>query len=274
MSNPKDLLLPHLPYLRRYARALTGSQRRGDSYVAATIESILAEVALDELAAKPKILLFRSFHDVWQRLAPPPVAEGGGPEDEQVRTVKRALAAMPRWDRQAYLLNRLEKFEVADIATILRTKPEEVELRIERAADQIADVPAARILIIEDDPVIALGHAQIVRDMGHDVAGIAATKAAALALNAGETPDVLLVDIRLQGDDDGLETVEEIIKTSSTPVVFVTGHPEDLLTGRKREPAFVIAKPFDPEVLKVAISNALAFRNSDRPDVSVSSAAE
>src|SRR5262249_31954758 len=76
-SAAKDLLLPHLPYLRRYARALTGSQRRGDTYVAATIESILAEVTRDELASNPKILLFRSFHDVWQRLAPPPVAEGG-----------------------------------------------------------------------------------------------------------------------------------------------------------------------------------------------------
>src|SRR5262249_60542546 len=92
MSNAKDLLLPHLPYLRRYARALTGSQRRGDTYVAATIESILAEVALDELAANPKILLFRSFHDVWQLLAPPPVAEGGEPENGQVRTGKRPPA--------------------------------------------------------------------------------------------------------------------------------------------------------------------------------------
>jgi CheY-like chemotaxis protein/DNA-directed RNA polymerase specialized sigma24 family protein len=265
MSTPKELLVPHIPYLRRYARALTGSQTRGDKYLAATLEAIINEVALDELNAAPKVVLFRMFHDVWQRLAPPAAAGAGVDEDEQVRSVKRALAGLPRWDRQAYLLNRLEKFSVADIATILRANAAEIETRIQRAADALGYVPVGRVLIIEDDPVIALGNAQIVRDMGHEVAGIAATKAEALTLNASQSPDILLVDIRL-GGDDGLDTVQEIIKSSSVPVVFVTGHPEDLLTGRKREPAFVVTKPFDPEVLKVAISNALSFRNSGRPE--------
>jgi len=268
MSTPKELLVPHIPYLRRYARALTGSQTRGDKYVAATLEAIIAEVGPDELTADPKVILFRTFHDVWQRLAPPSAPGANEDEAEHVRSVKRALATLPRWDRQAYLMSRLEKFAIADIARILRSNPAEVEVRIQRAAEQIAYVPAGRILIIEDDPVIALGNAQIVRDMGHEVAGIAATKAQAVSLHEKESPDMLLVDIRLEGSEDGLETVQEIIKTSSTPVVFVTGHPEELLTGRKREPAFVVTKPFDPEVLKVAISNALTFRHSNRPDSS------
>ena len=269
LPTPKDLLLPHIPYLRRYARALSGSQTRGDKYVAATLEAILAEVSPDELNADPKVALFRSFHDVWQRLAPP-AAGTSGDEDESIRSVKRALAGLPRWDRQVYLLNRLEKFPVEDIARILRSNPTEIGQRLARASDAIATVPIGRVLVIEDDPVIALGNAQIVRDMGHEVAGIAATGAEARALNKEHSPDLLLVDIRLGEGDSGLDMANEIIKSSSVPVIFITGHPEDLLSGKKREPAFVISKPFDPEVLKAAISNALSFRNSEQPDISKS----
>jgi CheY-like chemotaxis protein/DNA-directed RNA polymerase specialized sigma24 family protein len=265
VPTPKDLLLAHIPYLRRYARALSGSQARGDKYVAATLEAIVAEVGLHELNADPKIALFRTFHDVWQRLAPPAAASSGD-EDESIRSAKRALAGLPRWDRQVYLLNRLEKFSVEEIVRILRSNPTEIGQRLARASDAIATVPIGRILVIEDDPVIALGNAQIVRDMGHEVTGIAATGAEARALNEKHSPDLLLVDIRLGEGDSGLDAANEIIKSSSVPVIFITGHPEDLLLGKKHEPAFVIPKPFDPEVLKAAISNALSFRNSDQAE--------
>jgi len=260
MSKPSDLLLPHIPFLRRYGRALTGSQDRGDKYVAATLEAILTEVDQDEIRMRPKVALFRAFHDVWQRLAPPAIPSGKNDVDEERLSVKRTLAAMPRWDRQVYLLSRLEKFSTSDIAAILRTKQEGVVARLEQAVEAIAEVPAAQILIVEDDPVISLGNAQLVRDMGHNVAGLATNRTEALALNASTSPDLLLVDIRLSDGDDGIDTVQEIVRSSSTPVIFVTGHPEDLLTGKKREPAFVVTKPFDPEVLKAAISQALTFR--------------
>jgi CheY-like chemotaxis protein len=204
------------------------------------------------------------FHDVWQRLAVPVPLGRGGETDDERSSVKRALAALPRRERQVYLLNRLERFTPVEIAAILRMQEAEIEHLLAVAASDLEDVPSARILIVEDDPVISLANARLVQDMGHTVAGVASTKDEAIALNAAQSPDLLLVDIRLQGGDNGIDAVEEIIKSSSAPVIFVTGHPEDLLTGRKREPAFVLTKPFDPEALKAVISQALSFSTTDQ----------
>lgn len=259
MSRVGELVIHHVTYLRRYARALTGSQARGDKYVAATLEALLAEADEAQVARNPKLVLFRMFHDVWQRLAMPVPLEQRGETDEERSSVKRALAALPRRERQVYLLNRLERFTPADIAAVLRTQEAEIEHLLAAAETDLEDIPPARILIVEDDPVISMANARLVQDMGHTVAGTASTKAEAIALNASQSPDLLLVDIRLRGGDNGIDAVEEIIKSSSAPVIFVTGHPEDLLTGRKREPAFVITKPFDPEMLKAVISQALSF---------------
>lgn len=264
MTSSYGFLLSHLPYLRRYARALTGSQSRGDKYVAATLEAILAEVDPNEMAARPKIALFRTFHDVWLRLVAPLPPEAAIVEDEERRSVKRTLAALSRTEREVYLLSQLEQFSPAEIAIILRAETAEIERQLEFAVDKIAEVPPARILIIEDDPVIALSNAQLVRDMGHIVAGMAGTTQEALALSDAASPDLLLVDLRLRGGDSGLDTVNTIIKSSSAPVIFVTGHPEDLLTGKKREPAFILTKPFDPEALKAMVSHALSFRGLDQ----------
>jgi CheY-like chemotaxis protein/DNA-directed RNA polymerase specialized sigma24 family protein len=266
MSRVGELVIHHVPYLRRYARALTGSQARGDKYVAATLEALLAEADEAQVAHNPRLALFRMFHDVWQRLAMPVPTEQRGEADDERSSVKRALAALPRRERQVYLLNRLERFTPPDIATVLRIQKAEVEQLLTAAESDLEDVPSARILIVEDDPVISMANARLVEDMGHTVAGTASTKAEAIALNASQSPDLLLVDIRLQGGDNGIDAVEEIIKSSSAPVIFVTGHPEDLLTGRKREPAFVLTKPFDPEMLKAVISQALSFSTTTTPD--------
>jgi RNA polymerase sigma factor (sigma-70 family) len=266
MSRVGELVIHHVPYLRRYARALAGSQARGDKYVAATLEALLAEADEAQVARNPKLALFRMFHDVWQRLAMPVPTEQRGEADEERSSVKRALAALPRRERQVYLLNRLERFTPVEIATVLRIQEAEVEQLLTAAESDLEDIPSARILIVEDDPVISMANARLVQDMGHTVAGTASTKAEAIALNASQSPDLLLVDIRLQGGDNGIDAVEEIIKSSSAPVIFVTGHPEDLLTGRKREPAFVLTKPFDPEMLKAVISQALSFSTTTTTD--------
>jgi CheY-like chemotaxis protein/DNA-directed RNA polymerase specialized sigma24 family protein len=264
MSRVGELVIHYVPFLRRYARALTGSQARGDKYVAATLEALLAEAEEKEVKGNAKLALYRMFHDVWQRLAVPVPLGRGGETDEERSSVKRALAALPRRERQVYLLNRLERFTPVEIAAILRMQQAEIEHLLAVAASDLEDVPSARILIVEDDPVISLANARLVQDMGHTVAGVASTKDEAIALNAAQSPDLLLVDIRLQGGDNGIDAVEEIIKSSSAPVIFVTGHPEDLLTGRKREPAFVLTKPFDPEALKAVIGQALSFSTTDQ----------
>src|SRR3546814_8598418 len=93
--------------------------------------------------------------------------------------------------------------------------------------------------------------------MGHNVTGTAARQREAIALVEQTAPDLILADIQLADGDDGIKTVQEILKTAKMPVIFVTGFPERLLTGRTLEPAFVITQPFEPETLKTAIAHAL-----------------
>lgn len=266
MTAAGEALIPHIPYLRRYARALTGSQQRGDQYVKASLETIIEQLDAEGLAPKPRVALFRMFHDVWVRLAPPQ-ASGTGEAGSDGGSVRRLLASMPRRQRQAFLLRELERFEEADIAQILRTNVEEVEKLLGEARRELTRLPAASILIIEDDPVISMGNAQIVQEMGHRVAGTARTEKEALAAFKATDPDLILADVRLADGSSGLEAVAKIMRSTNVPVVYVTGHPEDVLTGKQVEPTYVIEKPFNPEALKAAIAQALSFRNEEEEAV-------
>ncbi len=263
MPNATEALVPHLPFLRRYARALTGSQQRGDEYVVASLEAIIEEVDDERLVAQPRLELFRVFHDVWARLAPPTTRKDLAEGDEAAGQVRRALAAMPRRNRQAFLLAELERFTLQEIAAILRTNDGEVKSLLSEARKELGEQPAARVLIVEDDPVISLGNAAIVEEMGHKVAATARTAEEAIAAFEATQPDLILADIRLADGSSGLDAVARILRHTDVPVVYVTGHPEDVLTGKQVEPTYVIEKPFNPETLKAAIAQALSFRNEE-----------
>ena len=97
----------------------------------------------------------------------------------------------------------------------------------------------------------------IVRNAGHEVVGIAATEKTAVDLAKKHSPHLVLADIQLRGSDSGISAVKEIMQAMTVPVIFVTGYPERLLTGTQLEPAFVISKPFDPDLLRAAIAQAL-----------------
>jgi CheY-like chemotaxis protein len=75
----------------------------------------------------------------------------------------------------------------------------------------------------------------------------------------------MLADIQLKGGDSGLDAVAGILTTANVPVIFVTGFPEALLTGERPEPAFVVTKPFDPEVLTATIGQALSVTPREPP---------
>ncbi len=87
--------------------------------------------------------------------------------------------------------------------------------------------------------------------------GIAPTEKAAIDLAKKHLPHLVLADIQLRDGDSGIAAVHEILKAVSAPVIFVTGFPERLLTGHGLEPAFIITKPFNPEMLKTAMAHAL-----------------
>jgi CheY-like chemotaxis protein len=246
-----------LPYLRRYARALTGSQATGDQYVRVCLEAILAEPERIKNTDDLRVELFAIFHDAWDIVdSALPQADGAGENEGGLR---RQLAALPSLERQVLLLVALERFSTAETARILNLTETEIVDKLALARQELRRQAATRVLIIEDEPVIAMDIAGIVESLGHEVVGVAARQVEAVELARQHQPGLVLADVQLQDGDSGILTVQEILRSMDAPVIFVTGFPERLLTGDRVEPAFIVTKPFDPETLKVAIGQALSF---------------
>lgn len=234
-------LAPHLPYLRRHARALAGSQPRGDQYVRAALEAVLAAPDLLNPPAPPRLALFRLFHRFWDPVNAP--AAGG--------------ETLVPSGREALLLTTVEEFSPAEAALILGRDEDWIADAIESARDEIARAIRSRVLVIEDEPVIAMHIVQIVEGMGHDVVATAATREDAVAQAARTRPDLVLADIQLADGSSGIDAVADILSAITVPVVFITAYPERLLTGQRAEPTFLVTKPFDSENVVATVGHAL-----------------
>jgi DNA-directed RNA polymerase specialized sigma24 family protein len=251
-----ERLAPHLPYIRRYARALTGDQRTGDNYVRVALEALAAgEKALDARLT-PRVALYHVFHTIW-------CSTGAQlePADEEAKVddaAHRLLRIAPR-SRQAFLLTALEGFTPSETAQILDTSFEDVEQLIAEAQAEIDAELATDVLIIEDEPVIAADIEGLVRELGHDVVDIAATRKEAIDAAVRKRPGLVLADIQLADGSSGIDAVKDILGRFDVPVIFITAFPERLLTGERPEPTFLITKPFQPETVKAAIGQALFF---------------
>lgn len=258
-----DKIAPELPYLRRYARALCGSQDSGDNYVVQTLEAIIADQSIFRRDLPPKVALYQIFLKVWSALplngvTDPAADASDGPGSHRLERI----TPLPR---QAFLLSALEEFSPEDIGTILGKSTAEADRLVEDAGREIAGQIAARIMIIEDEPLIALDIESIISEIGHTSVGIATTKDEATALAKATSPDIILSDIQLADGSSGIDAVRDIIRAHSVPVVFITAYPELLLTGERREPVYLITKPFQPSILKAMVSQALFFDAAGQP---------
>jgi CheY-like chemotaxis protein len=244
---------PHLPFLRRYARALTGTQKSGDSYVKAALQALASGThELDDLP--PRVALYRLFHAIW-------AATGAQLESapEGSATISDRVMRIPPRHRQAFLLTALEGFNVDEAAQVLGESIDNVRELIARAQVDIENVLATDVLIIEDEPVIAADIEALVHDLGHRVTAVATTRSEAVKAVKASRPGLVLADIQLADGSSGIDAVNDILRGQDVPVIFITAFPERLLTGEKPEPAFMITKPFQPETVKAAIGQALFF---------------
>jgi DNA-directed RNA polymerase specialized sigma24 family protein len=250
-------LAPHLPYVRRYARALTGDQTTGDHYVRVALEALAAGERVLEASMTPRVALYHVFHAIWcssgAQLEAPPADDAMG-EDAN----RRLMRIAPR-SRQAFLLTALEGFTPSEAAQILGAEFPEIERLIGEAQSEIDAELATEVLIIEDEPVIAADIEALVTELGHTVLDIAATRSEAAAAVARKTPGLVLADIQLADGSSGIDAVKDILGRFNVPVIFITAFPERLLTGERPEPTFLITKPFQPETVKAAIGQALFF---------------
>jgi CheY-like chemotaxis protein len=256
-------LSPHLPYVRRYARALTGDQKVGDAYVRVALEALAAGERTLDPAMTPRVSLYHVFHAIWGSTG----AQLEARADDLASTATsgdaslRLLRIAPR-SRQAFLLTALEGFTPSEAAQILDTDFAEIERLIATAQREIDEELATDVLIIEDEPVIAADIEALARELGHNVTDIAATRAEATEAAARNRPGLVLADIQLADGSSGIDAVKEILGHLDVPVIFITAFPERLLTGERPEPTFLITKPFQPETVKAAIGQALFFHPS------------
>ena len=254
---------PHLPLLRRYARALTGNQESGDRYVAASLEAILQ--APDEFprSVEPRVGLYQIFQKIWSAAQAPFEGPSDASGDHEVVTHRRLAALTPR-SRQALLLTAMEGFSRAEAALILEADEEEIVGLLASAIDEIDRQTATDVLIIEDEPIIAMDLEGIVQGLGHKVTAIADTRSAAVAAAHSHNPGLVLADIQLADGSSGIDAVTDILNDFEVPVIFITAYPDRLLTGERPEPTFLITKPFQESTVQAAISQALFFESSAR----------
>jgi DNA-directed RNA polymerase specialized sigma24 family protein/CheY-like chemotaxis protein len=245
-----------LPTLRRYARAVTGSQTTGDDLVAKVLEHLVAQPHIIKDEQSAKIGLYRQF----LRLANKgdDGANEAAVEDAATMADRRLSRLSPR-PRQAYLLRALEGFTAEESAYALDTTLQEFAHLVDRANQEMIDQVATDVLIIEDEPMIALDLKDIMTSLGHRVTAIARTHREALDAMGGGEIGLVLADIQLADGSSGIEAVNDILLTMGVPIVFITAFPERLLTGERPEPTFLITKPFQPENIKAITSQALFF---------------
>jgi CheY-like chemotaxis protein len=250
----------NLPYLRRYARALTGSQETGDRYAAATLEAVLADSAVLNAGENVKTGLFHAFHVVWSSAGAPL----GDPDSRFSAIAQAHMITLTPGSREVLLLRSIEGFTEAEIAGIMGIDIESVAGLHEKALHEMKSTMSGRVMIIEDEAIIAMDIAAIVQEMGHDVTGIAATRTEAAALASREKPDLILADIQLADKSSGIDAVNDILaRFDAIPVIFITAFPERLLTGERPEPAFLITKPYSEEQVRSAVSQAMFFSSTE-----------
>jgi DNA-directed RNA polymerase specialized sigma24 family protein/CheY-like chemotaxis protein len=248
----KRSVAAELPYLRRYARTVTGASDLGDAAVRETLEALLESPREFDVTRPPRPELYRVFHHLWR--------------SETISALRSSgpIAHLTPRSRQALLLTAVEGFSVDEAAGILAISPDEVRDDIEEARTHLADELCSDVMIIEDEAIVALHVKSIVREIGHKVIGVSRTRTEAVEMAQETEPELVLADICLADGSSGIDAVKDILASIDVPVIFVTAFPERLLTGERPEPTYLITKPFDAAVLTATIAQALLFHRESK----------
>jgi CheY-like chemotaxis protein len=226
-------LIAVLPFARRYARALTGSQGAGDAIVARALTG-----KSEDLPAR--LALYACITRLTGQTPPAATSD-----------------ALQIIERQLLLLTSLEEMTLTDAARVVGLDEASAAAHLARARAALKAAAVTDVLIIEDEPIIAMELQMLLEGCGHRIAGIAASEAAALRLVAKTRPGLILADINLGRGGSGIAAVSRILDVVRMPVIFVTAFPEMLLTAEGIEPAYVMRKPFDPMALAIFAYQAI-----------------
>jgi len=227
-----------LPSLRRFARSMTGSQRAGDVYVSCMLDRLLLDPGLVSRGHPVKISLFRQLASILAS-----ACESTQP------TGYRAFELRAHRARQAWLLFAVEQMTVEEIAIVLDLGVSDIRGLLTGVAREVKQQSRAHVVIMEDDGALGLELAAMVERLGHEVAGIAQSSQKALTIIASLQPDLVIAEAHL------LQSASKRGDLATT-TICMSARPEELLTGLRPEPAFVLTKPFDVLPVEAMISQA------------------
>jgi CheY-like chemotaxis protein len=253
-----------LPYLRRYARALTGAQSQGDGYVRNLLEALIADPTLLGSNEPTRVDLYQLFHRLHRYI---PLADSA----EDFASGEIELAIQWRFEglapvgRQLLMLTVLENFSLSDAALIVDVSLDQAQVSLDQAFLEIENQSRSSVLIIEDEPLIAMELESLVMELGHQVVGNAITHREAVTLFEENRPGLVLADIQLADGSSGINAVKDILSITDVPVIFITTYPERLLTGDRPEPTYLITKPFNIKMVQIAIAQALFLKSTAKP---------
>jgi len=263
-------LYDQLPYLRRYARALTGATERGDALATRCVEVVVmapTRFGLDRgKGARLSLyallnLLFDQGADHWANQWADDRVEDGEPPTARPAVsplpIERALATLPESDRRLYLLVTLEELTLAEAAQILNLGPTEAIDRLKTARERVRSVLTQRVLVVEDNALLAMEIGEVVADMGHVVCGTAVNERQALSLLKAEKPTLALLDVRLADGGSGVEIARHLKRTRALRTIFVTAFDGDLEDLDACHLGQIVRKPFTGAAIRAAISRAV-----------------
>jgi CheY-like chemotaxis protein len=261
---PADLaqsISEHLPLLRSYAKALAGDQTSGDMVVSATLEALLRRPTIIKSETRDQVALYKLFTAIGKEVGLPAPEE---PSDKYFLRLHR----LPVHVREAFLLRFLVDFGVPETLEILALSNDDTQKLVGIVGivgRELATELATDILIIEDDTFIAMELETLMQRLGHRIIGTARTHTQAIAMIKIKKPRLILADIQLADGSSGMEAVNEILLSCSPVVIFVTAYPERFLSGDRPEPAFLIAKPFQPWTVEQVVTQGLFFERNAKP---------
>jgi len=250
-------LYGHLPYLRRYARALTGTTEAGDALATRCVEVVVmapTRFGLDR-GKGARLSLYALLHLLFDQSADGEAADGRPAASPH--PIERALAALPEPDRRLYLLVTLEGLSLAEAAQVLNLGPLDAIDHLKTARDMVRSAMTQRVMVVEDNAVLAMEIGELVADMGHVVCGTAANQREALSLLKAEKPTLALLDVRLADGSSGVEIARHLRRTRALRTIFVTAFDGDLEEMDACHLGQIVRKPFTAEAIRAAISRAV-----------------
>lgn len=243
-----ELVTKELPYLRRYARVISGNQMTGDLCVETLLlEHVITPQASDAHLPKDRIELFALLDEILVNFAPAP----------SLTEPNTAFQRLSFLSRRALFLTAVEQLDPTAVEMILKVRPHDLTVIMNETEKRLASSLATDVLIVKGTGRIALQLQEIVESLGHRIIAQANTRGDAVREARATRPGLMLVESQLADGSSGFGALDDIRKFHKAPSIVITSLQDRMRIGRDNEPAFLVSTPLQVDHVKSVICRAL-----------------